>query len=189
MCVHGGEGRSSLRKPLSGRAPLWMVTAVSPPIAAGVAEQGPYRGSAPNWGECQLGCLELERAGTLAPAGLAGEHHPEVVLEQAGPSSTSRVRCHPSPSGRLHTLSPSTREGAGVPSVPITLLAGTPSPDCAGPAMTGSLAWLASPRGGVGTPPGDSWHSPGEGWGRPQAVLAAENTCHGSSLEEVGWNP
>lgn len=157
MCVHGGEGQSSLRKPLSGRAPLWVVTAVSPPISAGVAEQGPYRGSAPNWGERHLGCLELEKAGTPAPAGLAGEHHPEVVLERAGPSSTSRARCHPSASGQLHTLSPSTREGAGVPSVPHPLLAGKPSPDCAGPAMTGGRAergQLASPWGGVGTPLG-----------------------------------
>lgn len=183
MYVHRRERQSSLRKPLSGRAPLWVVTAVSLRISAGVAEQGPYRGSAPNWGERQLGCLELERAGTPAPAGLAGEHHPEVVLGQVGPSSTSRVRCHPSPSGRPHTLSPSTREGAGVPLVPRNVIGRKTLPRLCRTSHDRELG-LA----GRGLS-GDSWHLPGEGWGRPRAALAAENTCHGSFLEEVGWNP
>ena len=36
---------------------------------------------------------------------------------------------------------------------------------------------------------GDSWHLPGKGCGRPWAALPAENTHHGASLGEVGWNP
>lgn len=149
--------------------------------------RAPCRGSAPNWGERQLWCLELESTGTPAPARLAGEHHPEVFLGRPGPSSTPRPRCCPiairmAARTRLHTLS-STREGAGVPSVATNVIGWKTLPRFCKTRHDRELG-LAGP--GLS---GDSWHLPGEGWGRPWAVLAAENTRHRASLGEVGWNP